>query len=134
MNKNFFRTLYSWSKNYITDTDLAVLVGRSDAARYALVNRALKEGILIHIRRGLFLVAPVNEKKLVDPFELAQIIYGLSFISCQSALMYHDFIPQDLRIENELIMDWQEAILKELAKNYPSQRTRRVLQRLLRIK
>ena len=78
MNKQLFRKLYSWPKGYITDVELGILINKSNAARYGLVNRALKDGDLVHIRRGLFMISR-DCRTHVDSFELAQIIYGPSF-------------------------------------------------------
>lgn len=94
MNKKLFTALCSWPKSYITDTDLASLIDKSDAARYAMISRALKDKSLIHIRRGLFVIPSIYGKKLVDSFELAQIIYYPSIISYESALQYHRLIPE----------------------------------------
>lgn len=206
MNKQLFYNLQAWPQAYITDADLATLIPKSSSARYALIHRALKDGTLVHIRRGLFLIPSPNRSKVVDSFELAQTIYGPSFISCESALQYHGWIPEAVftttcvstkrsrefstpigvfsyqkvplkhfllgveRIEKEkkilflatpwraiadLIYlkkkDWSsqqtmcdemrifdenavltaKTLLGELAKNYPNQRTRKVLKRLL---
>ena len=89
MNRELFQTLHRWPKEYITDTDLSLVIGSSDATRYGLVNRALKEGLLVRIRRGVYLITAGKEKHLVNSFELAQIMYGPSFISLESALQYH---------------------------------------------
>lgn len=94
MNRNLYHTLSSWPKSYITDADLAVVINKSDSARYGLVNRALKDGHITTVRRGLYLICTPQHQPTVDLFEIAQMIYGPSFISLESALQYHQLIPE----------------------------------------
>lgn len=62
--------------------------------RYGLVKRAIAKGNLIHIKRGLYLLAKKYQRKSLNLFELAQWIYGPSYISFESALAYHGCIPE----------------------------------------
>jgi len=94
MKQEFYKLLLSWPKPFITDTDLSAVVGGTDASRYGLVNRALKEGLLIHIRRGLYVISVTGREISLNLFELSQFIYGPSFISLESALHYHGAIPE----------------------------------------
>ena len=94
MRKQLLQAFISWPKSFISTTDLASITGKSDPALYAFVNRALKDESLVHISRGLFLIPSMYNKRVVDCFELAQVIYGPSFISCESALSHHGLIPE----------------------------------------
>jgi len=85
-----------WPKSYIKDEDLASFFKKSDDARYSFVKRALKAGELIRIRRGLYLIKSKIKLSLPDEFELALIIYGPSFVSFESALSYHGWIPESV--------------------------------------
>lgn len=53
----------------------------------------MQKGVLVKIRRGLYTInLPFKEPP--DTFELAEIIYGPSYISMESALSYHGWIPE----------------------------------------
>jgi hypothetical protein len=79
----------------VTDSELVTLLNKSPNARYSKVKRLLAEGKLLHIRRGLYcLTEKVGYIAKPHPFELAQFIYGPSYISLESALSYHQLIPE----------------------------------------
>lgn len=65
-----------------------------DAKRYDTVKYALKKGVLIHVKRGVYLVGPPYGKGACDPFEIAETLYGPSYISFESALSFHGWIPE----------------------------------------
>lgn len=77
-------------KPYITDTEIAVLLGGSDDRRYSWVKRALHQEELVRLRRGLYLIDHLP----LDAFEVAQHLYGPSYISLESALSYHGWVPE----------------------------------------
>jgi len=70
------------------------LLGGGDARRYGQVNRALKAGELLKARRGLYVLAPIYRKTPVHPFALAQQIEPGSYVSAESALSFHGWIPE----------------------------------------
>jgi len=70
------------------------LLGGSDARRYGQVNRALKAGELLKLRRGLYVLAQDYLKTPVQPFALAQQIVPGSYISVETALSFHGWIPE----------------------------------------
>lgn len=70
------------------------LLGGSDARRYAQVNRALRAGELIKPRRGLYVVNPLYRKRPLHPFVLAQQMLPGSYVSGESALGFHRWIPE----------------------------------------
>ncbi len=94
MKKNLRDFLDSWNKNFIRDSDLADALGKTAQARYALVKRAFKAGVLIRLRKGLYLVASKIKQILPQEFELAALIYEPSVVSLESALSYHGWIPE----------------------------------------
>lgn len=75
---------------YIRDTELAVLLGGSEDRRYSWVKRALHQGELVRLKRGVYLIDHLP----LDAFEVAQHLYGPSYISLESALSYHGWIPE----------------------------------------
>jgi len=70
------------------------LLGGSDARRYGQVNRALKTGELLKVRRGLYVLADVYRKQPLHPFVLAQQLFPGSYVSAETALGYHGWIPE----------------------------------------
>lgn len=78
----------------LSANQVARLLGGGDARRYGLVNRALKAGELIRPRRGLYVLNPVYRKQPLHPFVLAQQMLPGSYVSAESALGFHGWIPE----------------------------------------
>lgn len=80
---------------YITGIELASLLGGTADSCYSKIKRLVVQGKLLHIRRGLYsLTERLGYSKKPHSFELAQIIYPPSYISLESALSYHQLIPE----------------------------------------
>lgn len=75
-------------------SEVAVAVDGSDFSRQGLVKRALANGEILDIRRGLYCLGPRYQKKPISVYGLAQRIYGPSYISLETALSYHGWIPE----------------------------------------
>lgn len=78
----------------ITDTEVSALLRGTEASRYNQLKRSLAKGELLHIRRGLYLLAKRYQRTPLNPYELAQKIYTPSYISFESALSFHGLIPE----------------------------------------
>ena len=78
----------------VTDTEVSALLKGTEASRYNQLKRSLAKGELLHIRRGLYLLAKPYQRRTLNPYELAQKIYAPSYISFESALSYHGLIPE----------------------------------------
>ena len=76
------------------ERQLSELLGGGDARRYGLVNRALKDGSLIRLKRGVYTLAKAYRIAPVHPFAVAQALLPGSYISFESALAYHGWIPE----------------------------------------
>jgi predicted transcriptional regulator of viral defense system len=88
-------TLREYPFNTITDVDLELLMDGTPHSRYSKVKRLIKQGKLLHIRRGLYcLTESLGHPEKPHQFELAQRIYAPSYISFESALSYHQLIPE----------------------------------------
>ena len=77
-----------------TTQELAALFPGSEDRRYGLAKRALASGEIIRIRRGLYCLAPKYQKKGINLYTLAQLVYGPSYVSLESALSWHGWIPE----------------------------------------
>ena len=69
----------------------------SRAAVYAQIQRALKSNEVVQIRRGLYHLSNQVFPRLVSTEVLANLIYGPSYVSFESALAYHGWIPEAVR-------------------------------------
>jgi predicted transcriptional regulator of viral defense system len=94
MNKLTEKIFENVPYGYFTSQDVATLFPESEDKRYGLVKRAIAGGEIIHIRRGLYCLAPKYQKKSINLYALAQHIYGPSYVSLESALSWHGWIPE----------------------------------------
>jgi predicted transcriptional regulator of viral defense system len=97
MYNNFLRQLQTWKRPYISGTDLCHLLDKSADSRYSIVKRAVQGEYLMQIRRDLYLIKGHFKQDHIDSFEIATILYGPSYISFESALSYHGWIPEAVR-------------------------------------
>lgn len=77
-----------------SDAQLSRMLGGSDARRYGLVNRALKVGELHRVKRGLYALDNRYRDYPLHPFALAQVMVPGSYVSLETALAYHGWIPE----------------------------------------
>lgn len=83
------------SHSCLTDTDLITLLDGSDNSRYSKVKRLIAQGVLLHLRRGLYVLNQnLQQRSLFNSYCLAQHIYAPSYISLESALSFHRLIPE----------------------------------------
>ena len=94
MNKLTEKIFENAPHGYVTSQDVATLFPGSKYKRYGLVKRAIASGEIIHIRRGLYCLAQKYQKKGINIYAFAQHIYGPSYISLESALSWHGWIPE----------------------------------------
>lgn len=84
-------------QHIIRDNDIAYLFPGTPAKRYALVNKALNKGELIQICRGFYILKDEFRDTKTSAFYLANRIAAHSFISAESALSYHSWIPESVQ-------------------------------------
>lgn len=77
-----------------TAADLENLFPGSRNARYARIKRALASGELVRISRGLYTLAPSFRTTPLNPYRIAQMIHGPSYVSMESALSFYGMIPE----------------------------------------
>ncbi len=80
----------------VSQAQLARLVDGTPQRRYNLVNRAMQHGELLQLRRGLYLLAPNLQNSLSHPYVLAQALQPGSYISMETALSFHGWIPESV--------------------------------------
>jgi predicted transcriptional regulator of viral defense system len=54
----------------------------------------LRDGLIIPVKKGLYIAGPALNSGKPEPFLLANHILGPSYISLETALAYHGFIPE----------------------------------------
>jgi predicted transcriptional regulator of viral defense system len=79
---------------FIRASQLNRLITGNPERRYGLVNRALKSGELLRLQRGLYVLADRYRSYPCHPFALAQALVPGSYISFETALAYHGWIPE----------------------------------------
>jgi hypothetical protein len=78
----------------LSDAQLARLVAGTPQRRHNLVNRAMKTGELLRLRRGSYVLAANFREFPVHPFALAQAFVPGSYVSFETALAHHGWIPE----------------------------------------
>jgi len=81
-----------WGERVLSHAQVARLLDGTPQRRYNLVNRAMRHGELLQLRRGLYVLA--RQAPLVHPFVLAQALQSGSYVSFESALGFHGWIPE----------------------------------------
>jgi len=87
----------------LSERQLQRVVGGGAARRYGLVNRALKSNELIRIRRGLYVLPPKYRTEAPHPFAIAQALEPGSYISFETALGAHGWIPERVRVTASVV-------------------------------
>lgn len=83
-----------YADRVLSDRQLARILGGSDQRRYGLVNRALKAGSLVWLKRGVYVLADQFRSTRAHPFYIAQALAPGSYISMETALAFHGWIPE----------------------------------------
>jgi len=68
------------------------------------VRRMVDEGEIVRVKRGLYVFGePVRRKPIVREY-LANLIYGPSYVSLESALSFHGLIPERVEAMTSVVM------------------------------
>lgn len=89
--------LHGYTDRILTERQLADVIGGSAARRYGIVNRALKNRSLLRIKRGLYALPVYLRSAPLHPFVVAQALLPGSYVSFESALSFHGWIPEAVR-------------------------------------
>jgi len=77
-----------------TYSDVLVWLGECRNSVRGLVKRAIAAGEITHIRRGLYCLAPKYRRHDISRNVIANLIYGPSYVSMETALAVHGWIPE----------------------------------------
>ena len=78
----------------LRESQLQRLLSGTPQRRYHLVNRAMAAGELLRLRRGRYVLARQFRAHAVHPFALAQDFVAGSYVSLETALAQHGWIPE----------------------------------------
>ncbi len=81
-------------RGIFTRDQAALWVGSRGARLDALLKRAVASREVWRIRRGLYCLADRYTHGRINPLELAQRIHGPSYVSLETALSHHGWIPE----------------------------------------
>lgn len=96
--------MHSPLKNRIfRDVQLKDTLPGSDQSRYGLVNRALAAGEIWRIRRGMYVLDQAFRDRPCHPFAIAQALTPMSYVSFETALAWHDWIPEAVRVVTSVV-------------------------------
>ncbi len=95
MSLSILSKVHASPNGLLTELEILKWFPGSTNSRYSKVKRLLAQGKLLHLRRGLYcLTDRMGYWKKLHPFNLAQYVYGPSYISLESALSFHQLIPE----------------------------------------
>ena len=97
------------SGKVLHDSQLAVLLEGSAQRRYSLVNRALAAGELVLLKRGCYVLHPSIAGSKVHGFVVAQHLHPGSFVSFETALAWHGWIPEAVRLVASVVQGRRKA-------------------------
>ena len=97
------------SGKVLHDSQLAVLLEGSAQRRYSLVNRALAAGELARLKRGCYVLHPSIAGSKVHGFVVAQHLHPGSFVSFETALAWHGWIPEAVRLVASVVQGRRKA-------------------------
>lgn len=83
-----------YADRVLTERQLARILGGSDDRRYGQVKRAMQAGALVQLKRGHYVLADRYRTDPVHPFRLAQALVAGSYVSMETALAFHGWIPE----------------------------------------
>lgn len=86
------------ANRFIRVSQLARFIEGSEQRRYGLVNRSIKTGELLRVQRGSYLLNNRFRDYRYHPFALAQALVPGSYVSFETALAYHGWIPEAVHI------------------------------------
>lgn len=93
--KQFERILQKHPRYFLMDQEIKFYLPGTSASRHSLIKRLKAEGRIVQVKRGLYyLPDKMHSGDGASLFELAPVIYSPSYISFESALSFHQLIPE----------------------------------------
>ena len=121
-NIEFLKMLNSFDKSYFTVADLEKILGLERDSLYVTLNRLVKAGVLIKLRRGVY----QPEFQVVGLEKVANELYYPSYLSFESALSIYGILSQipytlmfaTIKRSKKLTLAGREVEYRQLKKDY----------------
>lgn len=95
MKRQLEHFLSQWPSGILAERDIyCSFDSYSHKAQKDMIERAVSWGWLLRIKRGLYLIGRPFRTDIPSRYEIAQYISGPSYISMESALSFHQMIPE----------------------------------------
>lgn len=95
MNTLVRRLLDTCQEPFFSDVEVT-LADKNPSSRHAHMHRAMKQGDIIRIKRGLYCFGQHLRKKPLNLLALAGLVKSGTYISMESALSSHGWIPEEV--------------------------------------
>lgn len=86
------------SDKVITNTVIKAILSGSNSSRYSLVNKAINKNELLVLARGIYVINPEITGVKFSKYFLSNQICPLTYISMETALEYHAWIPEAVTV------------------------------------
>jgi predicted transcriptional regulator of viral defense system len=96
MNLSLLEKLRAATPNEVIDYCMLSYILRDYSAPRDVISNLLKHGVLIRVKKGLYVFGNNYRKQLICLELLANLIYGPSYVSREYALHYHGLIPESV--------------------------------------
>ena len=82
------------SRPFFETLEAEALFGKGECEALPRISRWVRQGKLIQLRRGKYLLPPRFQIKPTDPFYVSNYLFRPSYVSLFSALQYYRLIPE----------------------------------------
>jgi len=118
----FLKKLRSFNKSYFAVADLEKILGMGRDSLYVTLNRLVRTGLLIRLRRGVY----QPEFQVAGLEKVANELYYPSYLSFESALSIYGILSQipytlmfaTIRRSKKITLAGREVEYRQLKKNY----------------
>ncbi len=85
------------------NNDFKAIFAGTAASRYGLLNKALSKGEIIQLKRGVYILNQKYTTQKISKYYIASQIVPHSYVSLESALSFHGWIPEKVTIVSSII-------------------------------
>jgi hypothetical protein len=98
----------------IKEWHFSAIFDGSSARKYALINKALKKGEILRLYRGTYILANKYRSENMSKFFVANKMLSRSYISFETALSYHGWIPERVNVVMNVIAEGRTRSFKTI--------------------
>lgn len=97
-------------RGLFTRTELANWIRGTVDVQFALLKRAIAAKEVVRVHRGLYCLSARYREEPIDSFVVAQYLLGPSYVSLESALAFHGWIPEAVETVTSVGMERSRTI------------------------